>query len=398
MQRRQRRGSYGALYAIGGFCLLGFGAIAVDVAMLRLAAADAQDIADAASQAALLELRASGDTSAATSIGKLVVSKNRMLGTTPDVQSLEFGEWVDGAFVGGGTRPNAVRVQVGRTVDTALGRVLGVMEVDVARQAVSAARPIHTILVMDITNSWSQANFANARLAALEFFDAVSAANGPDDRIGMVVFTGQYGVEQTPLMLVDDAEEAGVREEWAALRTASKAGTLDAAKVNCNVYSGALTNDFSNPYGGCYPNMWREYIDESGTDHTTGLQMAATMFAEQGDPSAYRALLLLTDGQPNGTGAHVQRAAAGFNEDRWRFYKTNLRRTTGQVQTDSVALSSDMWDDQEVNQWMVSFVSDASFLKSAVHGDGYYTLTKSSSALIDIFADVAESLPVAIVE
>lgn len=366
MQRRVRRGSYAALYAIAGFCLLGFGAIAVDVAMLRLAAADAQDIADAASQAGLLELRNSGDTISATAIAKLVVSKNKMLGVPPNVQSLEFGRWADGGFVAGGARPNAVRVRVGRTVDTALARVLGVMQVDVARQAVSASRSVHTLLVMDITNSWSQANFANARAAAVTFFDAIAAANGPDDRIGMVVFTGQYGVEQTPLMLVDDAETSDVRSVWNELKTASKAGTLAKNGIDCNVYSGAKTNDFSAPVNGCYPNMWREYIDESGTDHTTGLQMAMSMFAEHDDPDAYRALLLLTDGQPNGTGAHNQRAAAGYAEDRWRFYRTGVKRTTAQVQADSVSLASQMWTDQEVNLWAVSFVQDAAFLKSAV--------------------------------
>jgi Putative Tad-like Flp pilus-assembly len=398
VKRRHRRGSYAALYAIAGFVLLGFGAIAVDVAMLRLAAADAQDIADAASQAALLELRSTGSTSTASDVASLVVAKNVMLGVPPAVQLLEFGRWDDGAFVAGGARPNAVRVQVGRTVDTALARVLGVQEVDVARHAVSASRSIHTILVMDITNSWSQANFANARAAAVAFFDAVSAANGPEDRIGMVVFTGQYGVEQTPLMLVDDAEEDGVRATWDALRTASKAGTLARNGIDCNVYSGGNTNNFSTPAGGCYPNMWREYADESGTDHTTGLQMARTMFSEHDDPDAYRALLLLTDGQPNGTGAHNQRAAARFSDTRWRYYKTGTRRNTAQVQTDSVALANSMWTDQEVNLWAVSFVADATFLQTAVHGDGYYQLTASSSALIPIFQDVAESLPVAIVQ
>jgi Putative Tad-like Flp pilus-assembly len=397
MLRRERRGSYVALYAIGGFAVLGFGAIAVDIAMLRMAAAEAQDIADASSQAALLKLREEGDTAAATSVASLVVNKNTMLGAAPALRKIEYGRWDDGSFSLTSTSQNAVRVEVGRTVDTALARVLGVLQVDVARRATSAAREVHVILVMDITNSWSQANFSNARLAAVEFFDAIGTANGPDDRIGMVVFTGQYGVEQTPLTLVNDAETTGVRDVWNALKTASKAG-VQQSNGNCSVYTGTKTNDFSNPYGGCYPNMWREYIDESGTDHATGLEMARQMFAEYDDPSVYRALLLLTDGIPNGTGLHLQRAAAGFVDTRWQYYKSAIRRTTAQVQTDSNSLAQTMWDSQEVNLWAVSFVQDAAFLKTAVHGDGYYTLTSSSSALIPIFKDVAESLPAAIVE
>jgi hypothetical protein len=57
-----------------------------------------------------------------------------------------------------------------------------------------------------------------------------------------------------------------------------------------------------------------------------------------------------------------------------------------------------MWDELEVHTWAVSFVANATWLDSVAQGDGYYVKTSSSSALTSIFDDVAESLPVAIVE
>ena len=88
---------------------------------------------------------------------------------------------------------------------------------------------------MDITNSWSQANFANARTAAVSFLDTVSPTAGPDDLIGMVVFTGRYGVEHSPMVALTDAIDLGLDDTWNALRTASKAGFLQVGG-NCNVF------------------------------------------------------------------------------------------------------------------------------------------------------------------
>jgi Flp pilus assembly protein TadG len=397
MRLRDRRGGYAALYALALFMMLGFGSLAIDVSMLRLSAAQAQDIADAASQAALLKLRTGGSTGEATAVATLVTTKNEILGSPAVLKKIEFGKWQGKQFSTATIRPNAVRVAVGRDVDTALASVLGVHNVEVQRRAVSASREIQVILVMDITNSWSQANFANARAGAVLFYDRFVATAGPMDRLGMVVFTGQYGVEHTPLYTVEEAEAAGVRANWNALRTASKAGTQQ-VNGNCSVYSGAMLNNFSNPLNGCYPNMWREYIDESGTDHTTGLEMAQTMFLEYDDTDIYRALLILTDGQPNGTGAHTQRASAGYVENRWQFFRTPVRRTTAQVQSDSNTIADMLWQTMEVNLWAVSFIQDAAFLNTAVHGDGYYTLTSTSASLVPIFEDIAESLPTAVVE
>src|SRR5690606_26868142 len=132
----------------------------------------------------------------------------------------------------------------------------------------------HVVLVMDITNSWNPRNFEYARAAAVQFYDTMAASAGPYDKIGMSVFTGRYGWEFTPLTRMHDATDAGVRAQWADMKTASKSGTGTNWPDYCWTNT---TNNFSSPSGGCYPNMPREYTDEPGTDHTTGIEMAARM-------------------------------------------------------------------------------------------------------------------------
>ena len=190
-----------------------------------------------------------------------------------------------------------------------------------------------------------------------------------------------------------------------------------------------LTQTSITTEGGCYPNMWREYLDEGGTDHTVGVEMAATMLKEQVDQGAYRAMVILTDGQPNTTGASTQRSTAGraagsaqaaiddnnwngdlaYVDPRWKpagsnppgtigRYYMGPTRSTAQVQTQTAARTAQLYSQDGVNTWIISFVQGGSWMDNVDQGDGYYLNTNSSSALIDIFNDIAESLPVAIVE
>ena len=301
------------------------------------------------------------------------------------------------------------------------------------RRIASSARPLHVVLVMDITNSWTQANFAEARDAAVAFLDVVAPDAGPHDLVGMVVTTGRYGIEHTPMVPIRDAVGLGVRDEWAALRTASKAG-IQQANGSCAVFPydnsryandgtlypanefGLPVNTLNNsswpqdtfgsaglppraprtaqveaPEGGCYPNMWREYLDESGTDHTNGVEMALTMLSEQDDPFVYRAMVVITDGSPNGTGPHVQRDAAGYEDTRWRF-TMGPARTTQQVIDRTQSMAARAWSRHEVNTWAVSFVDQASWMNQVAQGDGTFLHTTVSTDLTGIYEDIAGGL------
>ena len=323
---------------------------------------------------------------------------NMVAGTTPGVVSVEFGLHDRGTFTGSATRANAVRVNVEADVPLTFASFWGLGAVTVSARATAAARPLHTVVVMDITNSWSWRDFEGGRDGAVTVYDQVTQTAGPDDRIGMVVFTGQFGVEFTPLLTIAEAESQLVRSEWAEMRTASKAGRPNSGNGGCSLHGGSSKNDFSDPPGGCYPNMPREYRDESGTDHAIGIEMANQMFAEQADPSVYRAMIILTDGEPNGTGAHQQRAADGFEDTRWRYSFVGARRGTSEVRAESVVGASQAWATGEINIWTVSFKANATWMADVAQGDGYYIRAFDAGDLAPIFEDIVESLPVALVE
>lgn len=393
---RRRRGNYAVLFGLIIMVIMGFGALGIDLSWLRLAESQAQDVADAASQAGLVVLRQTGDPVQAQQAAARVVARNQVGNGPGALLEFQVGTWVNDGFTVSSTNTNAARAVVGRELDMLLGPIFGWHSSSIQAEAISAARKLHVILVMDITNSWSQSDFNYARAAALSFYDIIIEAAGPEDRIGMVVFTGRYGVEYTPLMLVDDAEAADVRQIWAnELYTASKAGTPNPTHTNgCNVWG---NNNFGS--GECFPTMWREYTDEAGTDHAAGLEMARVMFDKHPGDDVYRAAIILTDGNPNGISSttHKIRFNSGYNEDRWEWLITPKSRTTQQVQNDTATLARAMFLEDDVHVWGVSFVANADWMNNVKQGDGYYVRTTSNKALVPIFEDIAESLPLAIV-
>ena len=379
--RSPRRGSYAALFAVTSVVVMGFAALATDMALIRLAESEMQSIADAAAHAGMLRLRATQERGEGETIARRVVSANTVVGGTALVHNLEFGIY-DGTVISAatGSTANALRLTLQRDVPLTFASIWGRDTVSLDVTAAAATRRIHTIVVMDITNSWSQSDFEKGRAGAVEIFDQLTATAGPEDRIGMVVFTGQFGTEFTPLMLASDAVALGVRDTWANMRTASKA-------------SG---NDFSS--GGKYPQMPREYSDEYGTDHAIGLQMANQMFTEIGDSVAYRAMVVLTDGQPNGTGPHQLRFDEGYDETRWRSLFVGDRRSRDEVIAESVTWAKTARADNDAHIWCVSYKADAIWMEDVAQGEGTYVRAASSADLVPIFQDIAESLPLTLVE
>jgi hypothetical protein len=168
----------------------------------------------------------------------------------------------------------------------------------------------------------------------------------------------------------------------------------------CTLNTDPNRNNFSSPEGGCYPNMPREYTDEPGTDHTTGIEMASTMFEGDPDPSAERVMLVLTDGIPNGiTSTHGSiRIAQGYQEARWNEYLGPRPHSTTDIKYDSIEACEALWSDLRVHSYVVSFVQDDWFMHDMPQGQGYFQLTSSASALVPIFESIANQLPMAIVE
>jgi hypothetical protein len=411
-----RKGSYAILFAFAVVVLLGFGALAIDVAYVRLAQMQTQDIADAASQAALYRLRRTGDLDDARAAAAAIVRENRVVGAEPVLEGVVFGTWDHNAipkvFTATEASPNAVRAIVSRTGDNGvslfLARLFGFDAAHITREATSATRSLHVVLVMDITGSWSQTDFRNARAASVAFLDTLGSSYQEFDMIGMSIFSGRYAWEYTPMRyFADEADDGAARTAWGRLNVASKGGVGKTYPNECALRNdtpvgktSARNNFTTSPAGGCYPAMPREYTDEAGTDHTTGITQARTMFEEQVDPTAFRAMVVLTDGKPNGpAAAHgLYRRQQSYTETRWREFQGTVPHSTAQIRSDSNALTQDMYDDLGVNTWVVSFVAHESFMGTMPKGIGYYANTSDSAALVPIFEDIANSLPMAIVQ
>lgn len=445
-RKAHRRGNYTVLMVLMLGVLFGFGALAVDVSMIRLAQTEAQDIADAASHAAIAELKASHDATLARAAAAEVVAANTLSGDQAELLSFEPGSWDTSTrvFVGGSVA-NAVQVRVGRTgnnaVRLALGTLLGWYSVDVRAAATAATQSVQVILVMDITGSWEQRNFVKAREAAMTFLDSLHQNHGSQDLVGMAVFMNRYGWEYTPLTAVEDsfANASLVTNKWAALNVGSYAGEYEATwatgtnltnvHVACKVFgnfnNGSKWNPFvrgPSPYrgfctsgvgcyqptyqnnwsvtgavGGCFPNMPRYYSDEGGTDHTTGLSMAEIMFQERIDPTAYKAMVVLTDGEPSpyGTSEGIRRTR-GWTEP-FRQYKYSGSHSIAQIERDTPIVAQRMYNNLGVNTWFVSFRDDRPFMAASATGDGWYAHTTNASDIVPIFEEIARTLPVSIV-
>jgi hypothetical protein len=373
-----------------GFLLpiaIGFAALAVDTSWLRLADSQSQDVADAAAHAALIQLRLTGSTAQARTAANTIINENMIGGGHGAIDNMQFGYWdrSSGAFDTSVLRPNAVRLNVGRyeadPVDLHFAKIWGTDHAMVEGSATAATRSLHVVLVMDITGSF-HAEIQHARDAAIAFLAVLEDTHGEDDMIGMSVFTYKFAWEWTPMFFIKDgADVAAAKAQWATLNVASK-----------DVYGDNWAT------GGKYPQMPREYSDEPGTDHHVGMVLGRTMIDEQLDPFAYRAMIVLTDGDPNGLNNSTKRDAAGYVESRWREYAGPTPHTQADIEVASVAEAVDAYADDDIHVWTVSFRATRDFLTDMPQGDGKFYFTTNANELTPIFEEIANSMPLLIVQ
>jgi hypothetical protein len=416
--RRQRRGSYNAMVSALLPLVIGFAALSVDVSWLRLADGQAQDVADAASHAALIELRSSGNTADARLAAERIVDENIVGGTTGTIGEITFGAWERG---GAGLdvsslRPNAVEVEVGRyeddPVDLNFSRLWGKDSSPVRSRATAATRSLNVVLVMDVTGSFHR-EIGQARAAAVRFLDILSDTHGREDRVGMTIYTNRYAWAYSEMFFLDDVgRRAAAREAWGQLDVASKphAGCPNNSTKRDNPAVVVEERYLNWSRGGKKPAMPREYCDEPGTDHHVGVVLGRQLIREIDDPLAYRAMVVLTDGDPNGLEPSPLQGVEGYEqyenardyhgyqEERWREYQGPVPHSRSQIEDASVAQTAAAWTEEEIHVWTVSFRARSAYLGDMPQGDGRFYYTDNASELTPIFEDIARSLPLMIVE
>lgn len=411
MARRpsHRRGSYNTFLGLLVPVMLGFAALSVDTSYMRLVRSQAQDVTDAAAHAALIELRRSGSEVDAEAVAEEVVSLNK-IGTGPGrMLELEFGDWAQdgsGFIPASGRRPNAVRARVGRTGTRAetlfFGRVFGKDQFEAAGVSTGASRTLHVVLIMDITGSF-KGQIHKARAGALKFMSVLRESHGPDDMIGMGAYYYNFGIEYTPMAYLDDeAAMDAMTAEWAKIDVASKKNGPCPKSYD----TGGVNPDMPREY-----EKWEAYVDnkgrdkcrkvgnaESGTDHHMGARIAYDMLAEQVDPFAFRAVVFLTDGEPVNIRVSNVREEEGYEETRWDFIRGPLPHSKSAIETESVVWAQKLYDELDASVWVVSYKATSPFLQDMAQGQGNFYYTTNSDELVEIFEEIANSMPMVLVE
>jgi Flp pilus assembly protein TadG len=255
-RRPERSGERGAIAVLMGLLMtviMGFAALGVDVAYIRLARMEMKAAADAAAHAGMTVLRLTkGNAGTATAIAKVVASRNYVLGAsvTLDDEDVVFGVWDydTSTFTAGSSPVNALRIH-GRksdlsatagTIKTTLGRTLGITEANVAQMSFGAYRPRAMMFEMDVTGSFLTTSCAidDAIAADLAFLKAMYDAASAKDRIGMDVFTGE-AYPFTPLQLLQP-NYTSIRSDW-------KGDELSALSASHETGIGVCSQDTERP-------------------------------------------------------------------------------------------------------------------------------------------------------
>ncbi len=372
LRRRRRRGSFLVIFGLALVALLGFGALAIDLAWLRLVRLQAQNAADAGAHAALVELKRSQDTTLSRSVADQVVAMNRVAGeqASLDASHVSFGAWdfPGRSFTVGDDYINSVQVELHRDqgsslgpVDLWLGSVLpaGQDWGIASRSAVGALRPREIMVVQDVTGSFSQ-EIGQAREADLVLLDYMAQNGFPDDQLGMTIFTGDAEV-WTELGVVSEIY-GSARSQWETLDWCDKDNDPDG-------YENGNDHMLDCRSGG------------DGTDQGTGIELAVDRLLASPQDHALKVIVLVSDGRPqcyqNPSCSEADRRQSGIDA---------AARAAG----------------ENISIFSVSFnetynATQSAYLESLITGYGEFYETPDEYELPAILGTIASNIPVALV-
>lgn len=299
------QGAIAILMAVVTTVVLGFAAFGFDLAYVRYARLQLQNATDAAAHAALVRLRASGNTGQATGTAISVAVQNRVWGKPLTLQPADFvfGGWdfTTGLFKANVSPPNAVQVTGTRSalkgangaIGLSFGRVLGQSTVSLAHVGVAAYRIRSVVVAEDVTGSlWSAVDPAGDADVAL--LDAMHAFNIPADRIGMQLFTGA-AVQFTALTNLQTGY-ATVRNQWQGDGKPFDDATKTSGISLCN----KLDTGPASTLHPAYRHAWMPPCSNGGdgTNQGAALKAATAQLLAQSQPYETRVIVLVTDGKP----------------------------------------------------------------------------------------------------
>lgn len=397
---RTRGGNFVTFFALGLTTLLGAGAIAVDLSYVRTVRAQLKNGVDAAAHAALVELRATGNTDSATTVAQAVAAANRAGGYPVAVENTDvvFGAWDfdSHSFDPSAAYFNAVQVASSRDEGSTYGGIrlfigptLGWSEGDAAASAVAAFRFRDMVIVQDVTISF-QDSIDRAREADVAFLDYVHEQNFPRDRIGMVTFTGDAET-WTDMQIVAD-NYTTIRDQWFGDGVPAHYTYVDRRGRTVDAYNNktaGLTECYDPgrgaPFGSNY--MISCWAGGGYTSPGPGILRGVSELLALGDNGNVKIIIFVSDGRP-------QCATASSSDP----------CTAARIQAAYDA--ADYAADNGIHTFVVSFCEGCSESEQAtqfafnarlVTGIGQAYNTPSADELPDILLAIAQAIPLAIV-
>lgn len=363
-----RSGAMLVLIAITLPLILAMAAFAVDIAWMQLVRTELRTATDSASRAGTKALNLHQTEAAARAAAKEAASRNIVAGTPLLVQDSEieigFGSQANGSsrfnFTAGGRPLNAVRVTGSRTgasaggsVQLFLGKVLGVTEFQPSHIAASTQLDRDICLVVDRSGSM------------MTYFDGTY----PSDRCAAPHATqSRWGALRSAVDGFVSELEATVQFEQCALASYSSANT------NCGIVynTSDINSDLDTNYQPIRDEMNRlsSRAVRGRTNISSGIDNGIVVLTgPRSRPFALRTMVVMTDGLHN-TGPEpvlsAQRAAL-----------------------------------ENITIHTVTFSSEADLVRmravaNATGGNHYHA--PDAAALVQIFREIAATLPVMITE
>ncbi|HEY2901433.1 MAG TPA: pilus assembly protein TadG-related protein [Polyangia bacterium] len=333
-ERSPRCAQSGAIAVLMAICLaviMGFAALGFDLAYVRLARLQMQNASDAAAHAAMVSLRLTSSQSTARKTAETVAAANHVLGNPVQLADSDvvFGGWDFGtkSFTAGAGKTNAVTIN-GRRADTtasdgnvslSFGRAIGFTQANVARTSIGAFRSRYTMFEADITGSFLTVSCGldDAIAADLQFLDALYNAGVVNDKIGLDVFTGM-AKSFTPLQTLS-ANYGSMRASWKGDGLSARSTAHQSGIGACYIGApGSQTGDYSPCPGGKFwpneanlapgiPNLSCSAGDfhyaptttvYGGTNIGAGIKSGLDTLSAVANTGEVRSIVIFTDGGP----------------------------------------------------------------------------------------------------
>lgn len=388
-----RNGERGAIAVLMALCLtslVGTAALGFDLAYMRLARLELQNATDAASHAALVRLRATGDITAARTMAMTVAGRNSVYGRTLVLGSedIQFGGWdfSTKTFLPNAVPANAVQILGSRSssvgtngpVEATFGKALGLPSASITHSGTAAFRIRSIVVAQDITGSFTDSIDA-AGAADVVMLDQLHGYGVPADRIGMQLFTGD-GTQFTALTYVQSGYTT-VRSQWAG----DGKGVYDTTKRSGITVCNKL--DLPPPTAAQYSHSWVPACStgSDGTNPGAAIQRATEQLLAQAQAYETRVVVLITDGRPSccSSGSCSETNACAMQRAQYGVDMANYAEQNG------------------ISIFTVSFGADtqqSAYNASLARGIGVAYNTPDRNQLATILSEIAGMIPIVLVK